>query len=159
VKSTLKTESGGKLVGTAHTVLEQKGRRLHSIDPDASVYDAVVQMAEHEVGALFVMKDSRLVGVISERDYARKVILQDRASKETRVHEIMTTPVVYVEASTPLPECMRIISHHRVRHLPVMDAGQIVGVVSIGDIVQRIVAQQAETIEYLSAMITDTYPG
>ena len=116
-------------------------------------------MDEHKVGALFVIEDSRLVGVISERDYSRKVILQDRASKQTRVREIMTTPVIYVEASTPLSECMRIIDRERVRHLPVMEAGQLVGVVSIGDVVRTIIAQQADKIEYLNTMITDPYPG
>ena len=157
--TTAKTASGENLAGTARTVLERKGWGVHSIGPDASVYDAIVKMDEHKVGALFVIQDSRLAGVISERDYARKVILQDRASKETRVHEVMTTPVVYVETSTPLSECMRIIDLERVRHLPVMEAGRVVGVVSIGDVVRTIIAQQADTIEYLSTMITDPYPG
>ncbi len=156
---TLKPGSGEKLAGTARSVLEQKGRVVHSIGPDASVYDAIARMDEHKVGALFVIEDSRLVGVISERDYSRKVILQHRASKETLVREIMTTPVIYVEASTPLSECMRIIDRERVRHLPVMEAGQLVGVVSIGDVVRTIIAQQADKIEYLSTMITDPYPG
>ena len=157
--TTLKPEAGEKLAGTAHSVLERKGRVVHSIGPDASVYDAIARMDEHKVGALFVIEDSRLVGVISERDYSRKVILQHRASKETLVREIMTTPVIYVEASTPLSECMRIIDRERVRHLPVMEAGQLVGVVSIGDVVRTIIAQQADKIEYLSTMITDPYPG
>lgn len=156
---TLKPGSGEKLAGTARSVLEQKGWGVHSIGPEASVYDAIARMDEHKVGALFVIEDSRLVGVISERDYSRKVILQHRASKDTLVREIMTTPVVYVETSTPLAECMRIIDHERVRHLPVMEAGKLVGVVSIGDVVRTIIAQQAERIEYLSTMITDPYPG
>jgi CBS domain-containing protein len=155
----LKTGAGEKLAGTARTVLEQKGWGVHSIDPDASVYDAIAKMDEHRVGALFVVQASQLVGVISERDYARKVILLDRASRETRVHEVMTTPVIYVETSTPLSECMRLINRERVRHLPVMEAGEVVGVVSIGDVVRTIIAQQADTIEYLSTMITDPYPG
>jgi CBS domain-containing protein len=157
--STLKPGSGEKLAGTARSVLEQKGRGVHSIGPDASVYDAIARMDEQKVGALFVIEDSRLVGVISERDYARKVVLRDRASKQTLVREVMTTPVIYVEASTPLSECMRIIDRERVRHLPVMEAGRVVGVVSIGDVVRTIIAQQADTIEYLSTMITDPYPG
>ena len=156
---TLKPGSGAKLAGTARSVLEQKGWGVHSIGPDASVYDAIAQMDEHKVGAIFVIEDSRLVGVISERDYARKVILQGHASKETLVREVMTTPVIYVEASTSLVECLRIIDHERVRHLPVMDAGKLVGVVSIGDVVRAIIAQQADTIEYLNTMITDPYPG
>ena len=156
---TLKNGSGDKLAGTARSVLERKGWGVHSIGPDAAVYDAIARMDEKKVGALFVVENSRLVGVISERDYARKVILQDRASKQTLVHEVMTTPVIYVEASTPLSECMRIIDHERVRHLPVMEAGRLVGVVSIGDVVRTIIAQQADTIEYLNTMITDPYPG
>jgi CBS domain-containing protein len=156
---TLKPGSGEKLAGTARSVLEQKGWGVHSIAPDASVYNAIARMDEYKVGALLVIEDSCLVGVISERDYSRKVILQDRASKQTLVHEIMTTPVIYVEASTPLSECMRIIDRERVRHLPVMEAGRLVGVVSIGDIVRTIIAQQADKIEYLSIMITDPYPG
>ena len=156
---TLNPGSGEALAGTVRAVLEQKGWDVHSIDPKATVYDAIAKMDELMVGALFVIEDSRLVGVISERDYSRKVILQHRASKETLVREIMTTPVIYVEASTPLAECMRIIDHERVRHLPVMEAGQLVGVVSIGDVVRTIIAQQADKIEYLSTMITDPYPG
>jgi len=155
----LKPGSGEKLAGTARSVLERKGGVVHSIGPEATVYDAIARMDELKVGALFVLEDSRLVGVISERDYARKVILQDRASKQTRVHEVMTTPVIYVEASTSLAECMRIIDHERVRHLPVMDEGKLAGVVSIGDIVRAIIAQQADTIDNLHTMITDPYPG
>ena len=156
---TLKPGSGAKLAGTARSVLELKGRGVHSIGPDASVYDAIASMDEHKVGALFVTEDSRVVGVISERDYARKVVLQDRASKQTLVAEVMTTPVIYVEASTPLSECVRIIDREHVRHLPVMEAGQLVGVVSLGDIVRFFIAQQEDTIEYLRTMITDPYPG
>jgi len=151
--------SGKSLAGTASSVLEQKGRSVYSIGPNASVYDAIASMDEHKVGALFVTEDSRVVGVISERDYARKVVLQDRASKQTLVAEVMTTPVIYVEASTPLSECVRIIDREHVRHLPVMEAGQLVGVVSLGDIVRFFIAQQEDTIEYLRTMITDPYPG
>ena len=156
---TLKPGSGEKLAGTARALLEQKGMGVQSIGPNATVYDAIAKMDEQMIGALFVIEDSRLVGVISERDYARKVILRDRASKQTLVHEVMTTPVIYVEAPTPLTECMRIINHERVRHLPVMEAGKLLGVVSIGDVVRTIIAQQADTIEYLHTMITDPYPG
>jgi CBS domain-containing protein len=159
MQPTLKPGSGEKLAGTARSVLDQKGWGVHSIGPDASVYDAIALMDEHKVGALFVIEESRLVGVISERDYARKVILQGHASRQTLVREVMTTPVTYVEASTPLAECMRIIDRERFRHLPVMEAGKLVGVVSIGDVVRMIIAQQADTIEYLSTMITDPYPG
>lgn len=157
--STLKPGAGAKIAGTAHSVLEKKGRVVHSIGPDATVYEAIAKMDQHKVGALVVIDDSRLVGVISERDYTRKVILQHRASKETHVREVMTSPVFYVEASTPLSECMRIIDHEHVRHLPVMEAGRVVGVVSIGDVVRTVIAQQADAIDYLNTMITDPYPG
>ncbi len=156
---TLNPGSGEALAGTVRAVLEQKGWDVHSIDPKATVYDAIAKMDELMVGALFVIEDSSLVGVISERDYARKVILRDRASKHTLVREIMTTPVIYVEASTPLSECMRIINSERVRHLPVMEAGKLVGVVSIGDVVRTIIAQQADKIEYMNTLMTDPYPG
>ena len=159
MKSRLEAESGASLPGTAATILEQKGRRVHAIGPDASVYEAVVKMAEHEVGALFVMDDARLVGVISERDYARKVILQGRSSRGTRVREVMTSPVIYVELTTPLADCMRIVSHEHVRHLPVLEQGRMIGVISIGDLVQSIVAHQAETIEQLSTLLTGPYPA
>ena len=148
-----------KLVDPVSSVLEGKGRDVWQVSPAHSVYDAIEMMADKRVGALVVLDDGRLVGVISERDYARKVILQDRASKQTTVHEVMTTPVIYVETSTSLEECMRIIDHEHVRHLPVMEAGKLVGVVSIGDVVRTIIAQQADTIEYLHTMITDPYPG
>jgi len=156
---TMNPGSGKSLAGTASSVLEQKGRSVYSIGPNASVYEAIASMDEHKIGALLVIEDSRLVGVISERDYARKVILKDRASKQTRVAEVMTTPVIYVEASTPLSECVRIIDNERVRHLPVMEAGRLVGVVTVGDIVRFFIAQQADTIEYLRTMMTDPYPG
>ena len=156
---TLKPGSGEKLAGTARSVIERKGGVVHTIGPEATVYDAIARMDELRIGALFVVEDSRLVGVFSERDYARKIILQDRASKQTRIREVMTTPVIYVEASTSLDECMHIIDHERVRHLPVMEEGKLVGVVSIGDVVRAIIAQQADTIEYLHTMITDPYPG
>ena len=148
-----------KLTGTIGGVLRGKRGGVWGVAPDASVYEAIETMADKGIGALLVIEGERLVGVISERDYARKVILQDRASKQTRVRDVMTTPVIYVEASTPLAECMRLIDHERVRHLPVVEAGKLVGVVSIGDVVRTIIAQQADTIEYLSIMITDPYPG
>jgi CBS domain-containing protein len=105
------------------------------------------------------MQDGRAVGVISERDYARKIILQGLSSKGTRVDEIMSSPVVYVEPSTPLAECMRLVTERHIRHLPVVDAGRIVGVISIGDLVRTIVLQQEQTIEQLNTLITDPYPG
>ena len=147
------------LSGTARTILEEKGSTVFTIDAAATVYDAVAEMDEKRVGALFVVDGDALVGVISERDYARKIILQGRASKETSVAEVMSSPVISVEPSTPLTECMQLVTVRRVRHLAVVESGRIVGVVSIGDIVRAIIAQQAQTIEHLDAMFTGPYPG
>jgi CBS domain-containing protein len=152
------TAAGGKLTGTAGSVLARKGQVIHSIGPGESVYAAVVKLNEARVGALLVMEGSQLVGVISERDYTREVVLHGRSSKDTRVDEIMSAPVISVEPSTPLAECMRLVTEHRVRHLPVIEAGRVVGVISIGDLVRSIVVQQGETIEQLSTLITDRYP-
>jgi signal-transduction protein with cAMP-binding, CBS, and nucleotidyltransferase domain len=123
------------------------------------VYAAVAKLKEWSVGALLVMQDSQLVGMFSERDYALKIILEGRASKSTRVDEIMTTPVIYVTLSTPLPECMRLMTERRIRHLPVIEQDQVIGVLSIGDLVRAIIQQQGETIDQLNALITDPYPG
>jgi signal-transduction protein with cAMP-binding, CBS, and nucleotidyltransferase domain len=151
--------AAAKLAGTARTILDEKGSTIFSINASASVYEAVAKMDECRVGALFVIEGGAPVGVISERDYARKVILQGRASKETKVAEIMSSPVISVEPSTPLTECMQLVTVRRVRHLAVVESGRIVGVVSIGDIVRAIIAQQAQTIEHLDAMFTGPYPG
>jgi CBS domain-containing protein len=147
-----------KLTGTAGSILASKGRVVHSIGPRESVYAAVAKLSEARVGALLVMEGPQLLGVISERDYARRTILMGRSSQDTRVEEIMSAPVVSVELSTPLVECMRLVTVHRIRHLPVIEAGQVAGVISIGDLVRAIVSQQAETIEQLSTLITDRYP-
>jgi CBS domain-containing protein len=123
------------------------------------VYDAVARLKEHQIGALFVVAGSDLVGVISERDYARKIILDGRSSKGTRVDQIMSSPVVCVGQSTPLAECMHLISERRIRHLAVVEGGRLVGVVSIGDLMQAIILQQQQTIEQLNTLISDPYPA
>jgi CBS domain-containing protein len=148
-----------KLAGTARTILDDKGSTIFSIGASASVYEAVAKMDQCRVGALFVIENGVPVGVISERDYARKVILQGRSSKETKVAEIMSSPVISVEPSTPLAECMQVVTEHRVRHLAVVESGRIVGVVSIGDLVHAIIEQQARTIEQFDTMFTGPYPG
>jgi len=150
--------AAAKLTGTAGSILARKGRGVHSIGPRESVYAAVAKLSEARVGALLVMEGPQLLGVISERDYTRETILKGRSSKDTRVEEIMSAPAVSVELATPLVECMRLVTERRVRHLPVIEAGRVVGVISIGDLVRAIVAQQAETIEQLSTLITDRYP-
>lgn len=147
------------LAGTARTILEDKGSRVFSIDAGASVYEAVAEMDKHKVGALCVTKEGTLVGVISERDYSRKVILQGRASKDTTVAEIMSSPPICVEPSTPLAQCMHIVTERRVRHLPVVEAGRIVGVVSSGDLVRAVIVQQAQIIARLDTIIVGPYPA
>ena len=120
------------------------------------MYEAIELMAEKVVGALLVMEGSNVVGVISERDYARKVILKGRSSKETRISEIMTTRVIYVRPDHTLEECMALMTEKRIRHLPVLDAGNLIGVLSIGDLVKAIIAEQKFIIDQLTHYISGT---
>lgn len=135
-------------------ILAVKGTDVWSIEPGASVYDAMKLMAEKEIGALMVMEGTKLVGLISERDYARKVILQGRASRTTEVKEIMTSRVVYAQPEQNIEECMALMTEKRVRHLPVIDEGQLLGVISIGDLVKSIITEQKFIIEQLERYIT-----
>ncbi len=138
---------------TIASILGTKGNAIWSVTPDSSVYDAIALMADKRVGALLVMSDKRLMGIISERDYARKVILQGRSSKDTRVSEIMTDRVITVTPDHSVDECMRIVTECRIRHLPVLRGTDVVGVVSIGDLVRSIISDQAETITHLHTYI------
>ncbi|MBK1717821.1 CBS domain-containing protein [Thiocystis violacea] len=134
-------------------LLEEKGCRVWSIDPDASVYEALGLMAKHRIGALLVMTETGPVGLISERDYAREGILHGRTSKETRVRDIMTHRVVCATPDQTLNEAMILMTEKRVRHLPVIDAGLVVGLVSIGDLVKSIISEQTFIIEQLEHYI------
>lgn len=135
-------------------LLETKGHTIYSIAPEAPVLDAITRMAEHGIGALLVMRGSTLVGVVSERDYARKVILQGRSSAHTAVSDIMRVEPLTVSPDTDVFDCMRLCTDLRVPHLPVVDGNTVVGVISIGDLVKTVIDAQAEQIDYLQSYIT-----
>jgi CBS domain-containing protein len=135
-------------------ILEAKGHHVWSVEPDTSVYDAIKLMADKEIGALLVIQNGKLVGLISERDYARKVILQGRASRTTPVSEIMTSRVIYAQPDQNVEECMALMTEKRIRHLPVLDRDQLVGIISIGDLVKSIIVEQKFIIEQLEKYIT-----
>jgi len=139
-------------------LLKQKHGQVVSIVPTASVYQAIESMAESQVGALLVMEKGLLLGIISERDYARKIILQGRSSKDTPVSDIMTSPVIFVSPRQTVGECMHIITNHRIRHLPVVEHNAVVGMISIGDLVNWVITEQETTIRQLEAYICGTNP-
>ena len=147
------------MVETIGSILGRKPREIWSVRPDASVYEAIALMAEKGVGAVLVISNQQLAGIVSERDYARKVILQGRSSKETTVEEIMTSDLITVTPENTVEECMRIVTHNRIRHLPVLDRGRLAGIVSIGDLVDAVIADQAHTIGQLHTYIGNKYPA
>jgi CBS domain-containing protein len=139
---------------TIHEILALKGAAVWSVDPDATVFEAIQRMDEKNVGALLVLDQGRLLGVITERDYTRKVALKGRSSKEARVREIISAEVLHVTPHHTVEHCLRLMTEHRVRHLPVLDGERIAGVVSIGDLVNSIISAQGATINQLETYIT-----
>ncbi|HUA26868.1 MAG TPA: CBS domain-containing protein [Steroidobacteraceae bacterium] len=138
---------------TVSHLLDGKGRALFSIEPEDPVLEAVRMMADRHVGALLVMRGTELAGILSERDYARKVVLLGRSSAETPVWQIMTSPVITVSPDNSIQDCMRLMTERRIRHLPVVDGGRVVGMISIGDLVKAVIEEQQQTIEQLETYI------
>ena len=134
-------------------LLDLKGHDVYSVKPDTAVIDAIRMMAEQHVGALLVLEGHRLAGIVSERDYARKVVLKGRSSDTTPVRDIMTAPVVTIEPDGTVDEAMRLMTERRIRHLPVLRDARVVGVVSIGDLVKSVIQEQQHTIEDLRSYI------
>ncbi|HEU5442249.1 MAG TPA: CBS domain-containing protein [Steroidobacteraceae bacterium] len=138
---------------TVRHLLDRKGRALFTIEPEDPVLEAIRMMADRHVGALLVMRGTELAGIVSERDYARKVVLLGRSSAETPVWQIMTSPVITVSLQTPVQECMRLMTERRIRHLPVVEGGHVIGMISIGDLVKAVIEEQQQTIEQLESYI------
>ncbi len=144
--------------GIINEILAHKNSELWSISPDATVFEAIQIMADRNIGALPVIAAGKLLGVVSERDYTRKVALKGKSSKETRVREILAVPVIASPSDT-VEECMKLMTTHRVRHLPILQGDQVIGLVSIGDLVNWIITAQSVTINQLESYITGHYPG
>ena len=138
----------------AQVLKSKPGQSVESVAPSTSVFDAVKRMAEKNIGALLVLEDQKIAGIVTERDYARKIVLMGRSSKETPVRDIMTFPVMYVRPDQTNEECMALMTDNRVRHLPVVDQGKLIGLISIGDLVKDIISEQKFIIEQLEHYIT-----
>ncbi len=145
--------------GTVRDILRGKGGKVWTTHSQATVYEAIRQMGERNIGALVVMEDGRVAGVLSERDYSRKVVLQGRTSRDTRVAEIISSPAITVEPGFTVEACMELMTLHRIRHLPVIDAGELTGVVSMGDIVNWMLQTQRHMIHQLEGYIAGDYPA
>lgn len=140
--------------GTISEILSHKGTQVWSISPDATVFDAIQLMAEKNIGALLVTQEAQLLGILTERDYTRKVALKGKSSKQTAVKEILSGQVFHVSPDHSVEDCMRLMTDHRVRHLPVLENGRIVGIISIGDLVNWIITAQSSTIHLLQTYIS-----
>ena len=144
--------------GIINEILAHKSSELWSISPDATVFEAIEMMAKHNIGALPVMANGKLLGVVSERDYTRKVALKGKSSKDTSVREILAAPVIASPSDT-VEECMKLMTNKRVRHLPILQGDELIGLVSIGDLVNWVINAQSVTIHQLESYITGHYPG
>lgn len=145
--------------GTIEKILCQKSDEIWSVSPDATVYDAIALMAEKNVGALLVMEDGRLAGIVSERDYSRKVMLRGKTSRNSIVREIMTTELTTAHPRETVEECLRFMTEKRIRHLPVVADGSLRGVISIGDLVKEVISTQSAALEQLRDYISGGYPS
>jgi len=144
--------------GSIGEILSHKGNQVWSISPDAMVYDAIQMMSDKNIGALLVTQGDKLVGILTERDYTRKIALKGKSSKQTPVREILSGEVIHVSPHHTVEECMRLMTDHRVRHLPVLEGDKLAGIVSIGDLVNWIISAQSHTINQLQTYISG-YPG
>ena len=142
---------------TIAQLLNIKGDQIWSVEPKATIFEALEIMSEKEIGALLVMEDGKLTGIFSERDYARKVILKGKSSKETPVGELMTKKVFYIDSQNTINECMAMMTAKRIRHVPVIEDNQVVGIVTIGDVVNQIISEQEVTINHLENYITGSH--
>ncbi|HEY2614476.1 MAG TPA: CBS domain-containing protein [Chthoniobacterales bacterium] len=145
--------------GTIDAILGQKGGDLYSVAPDATVFEAIELMATKNVGALVVIREGQLLGMISERDYTRKVMLRGKRSRETQVQEIMSSDLTVVNSREPIESCLRMMTDKRIRHLPVVDEGKLRGIISIGDLVKWVIASQSAAIAHLESYISGGYSG
>jgi|SRR5579862_8810428 len=159
METTIVTSRAVDLHEPVRSLLAQKGRAVWSISPEASVFEAIETMSHKHIGALVALNSNRLAGIITERDYARKVILKGRHSRETRVHEIMSTPVFYITPEHSIGQCMDLMTTNRIRHLPVLENDQVVGMISIGDLIKWVISAQDDTIRHLNNYITGSYPA
>ena len=142
---------------TIAQLLNTKGNQIWSVEPKATIFEALEIMSEKEIGALLVMEDGKLTGIFSERDYARKVILKGKSSKETQVGELMTKKVFYIDSQKTINDCMAMMTAKRIRHVPVIEDNQVVGIVTIGDVVNQIISEQEVTINHLENYITGSH--
>lgn len=141
-------------MGKVKHILQNKGNKIFAVDPSVMVYEAIEVMCEKNIGGLLIVEDNRLVGIFTERDYARKIILKGKSSKETPIRDIMTTNLITVDSETSIEECMQVMVSCKIRHLPVVDNGDLVGIISIGDVVRSVIDEQKVIIHQLETYIT-----